>query len=187
MSSFTIWTVSRAVTCESGRASSPKPVYFGISKILNFSYFMCPCPALFTVYFHTVTSLFRTSIYAVFAIDGSQKQTLLTKLFDFVFTKGLPSISQLNTQALKEEQYTLSNMIYIKLTNCCFISLEVCFKALKMYTNQLNSTCNGIHFFVCSFLFYQKYSSLQLRFLIRFLLQLSIFEILQTSVSQKTF
>ena len=135
-----------------------------------------PCTVLFTVYFHNVTSLFRTSISAVFAIDGIRKQTLLTKLFDFVFTKGLPSVSQLNIQALKEEQYTLSNMINIKLANCCFIFLEVCFEALKMYTNQLNSTCNGVHFFVCSFLFYQnillyKYFS---RFLIRFLLQLSI-------------
>ena len=119
-----------------------------------------PCTVLFTVYFHTVTSLFLTSIYAAFATDGTRKQTLLTKLFDFVFTKGLPSISQLNIQPLKEEQYTLSNMIYIKLPNCCFIFLEVCFEALKIYTNQLNSTCNGVHFFVCGFLFYQKYSSL---------------------------
>ena len=68
---------------------------------------------LFTVYFHTVISVFHTIIYAVFDIDRTQKQTLLIKLFDFVFTKDLPSISQSNVQAVKaekEEQYTLSNI-----------------------------------------------------------------------------
>ena len=60
-------------------------------------------------------SVFCTSIYAVFVIDRTRKQTLLIKLFDFVFTKDLPSISQSNVQAVKaekEEQYTLSNMIH---------------------------------------------------------------------------
>ena len=32
----------------------------------------------FSLYFHAVTSVFRTSIYAVLDIDRTQKQTLLT-------------------------------------------------------------------------------------------------------------
>ena len=99
------------------------------------------------MYFHTVISVFRTSIYAVFVIDRTRKQTLLIKLFDFVFTKDLPSISQSNVQAVKaekEEQYTLSNMIYIKLQNCCFFFFEVYFEAPKMYPNQLNNIRNGV-------------------------------------------
>ena len=43
-----------------------------------------------------------------------------------------------------------------------------------MYTNQLNKICNGFHFFVCSFtknmLLYKYFS----RFLLRFVLQLSV-------------
>ena len=65
------------------------------------------------MYLHTVISVFRTSIYAVFVIDRTWKQTLLITLFDFVFTKDLPSISQSNVQAVKaekEEQYNLSNI-----------------------------------------------------------------------------
>ena len=91
--------------------------------------------------------MFYTSIYAVFVIDRTQKQTLLIKLFDFVFNKDLPSISQSNVQAVKaekEEQYTLSNMIYIKLQNCCFFFFEVYFEAPKMYPNQWNNICNGV-------------------------------------------
>ena len=59
---------------------------------------------LFTVYFHTVISVFRISIYIVFVIDRTRKQTLLIKWFDFVFTKDLPSISQSNIQAVKAEK-----------------------------------------------------------------------------------
>ena len=141
MSFFTIWIVQSAVTCESRRASSRKSVYFGISKlILYFPYFMYHvwCMILFTVYFHTVISVLRTSIYAVFVIDRTRKQTLLMKWVHFVFTKDLPSISQSNVQAAKaekEEQYALSNMIYIKLPNCCCFFFEVYFEAPKMYTN----------------------------------------------------
>ena len=67
-------------------------------------------------------------------------------------TKDLPSISQSNVQAVKaenEEQYTLSNMTYIKFPNCCFFFFKVYFEAPKMYTNQLNNICNGVDFFVC--------------------------------------
>ena len=128
--------------------------------------FHVPCTLLFTVYFHTVISVFRTSIYAVFVIDRTRKQTLLIQLFDFAFTKGPPSISQSNVQAVKaekEKQYTLSNMIYIKVPNCCLFFLKVYFEASKMYTNQLDSISNGVYFFVCSFtknmLLYKYFSS----------------------------
>ena len=57
------------------------------------------------MYFHTVISVFRTSIYAVFVIDRTRKQTLLIKLFNFVvFTKDLPSIRQSNVQAVRAEK-----------------------------------------------------------------------------------
>ena len=75
------------------------------------------CPSLFTVYFHAIIFVFRTSIYAAFIINRTRKQTLLIELLFFVFIKGLPSTSQSNLQAVnaeKEEQYTLSNLIYIK-------------------------------------------------------------------------
>ena len=56
------------------------------------------------MYFHTVTSVFPTSIYAVFVIDRNRMQTVLIKLFDLVFTTGLPSISQSNLEAVKAEK-----------------------------------------------------------------------------------
>ena len=68
-----------------------------------FSIFHVPCIVL-TVYFHTVISVFHTSIYAVFVIDRTRKQTLLIKWFNFVFTKNLPLISQSNIQAVKAEK-----------------------------------------------------------------------------------
>ena len=78
MSFFTIRTVQSGETCKSGRAPSHKSVYFGTSKlILYFPYFMYH-ELYFSLYFHAVTSVFRTSIYAVLDIDRTQKQTLLT-------------------------------------------------------------------------------------------------------------
>ena len=56
------------------------------------------------VYFHAVTSVFRTSIYAILVIDHTRKQTLLTKWFNFAFTKDLPLISHSNVQAVKAEK-----------------------------------------------------------------------------------
>ena len=56
------------------------------------------------MYFHTVISVFCTSIYAIFVIDRTRKQTLWIKLFNFVFIKDLPSISQSNIQAVKAEK-----------------------------------------------------------------------------------
>ena len=143
------------------------------------------------MYFHTVISVFRTSIYAVSVIGRTRKQMLLIKLFDFVFTKGLPSISQSNVQAVKaekEEQNTSSNMICIKLPNCYLFFLDVFFEAPKMYKNELSSICNGLQFFCLPF--YQKYASLQVLFTIfaqicSVVICKGIFEILQTSVSQK--
>ena len=139
----------------------------------NWHCFHVPCTLPFTVYFHNVISVFRTSIYAVFVTDRIRKQTLLIKLFYFAFTKDLPSISQSNVQAVKaenEEQYTLSNMTYIKFPSCCFFFFKVYFEAPKMYTNQLNNICNGVHFFVCSFtknmLLYKYFSRFFLRFVL---------------------
>ena len=144
---------------------------FGISKLICI--FHISCTVLFNVYFHTVISVFHTSIYAAFVIDCTRKQTLLIKLFDFVFTKDLPSISQSNVETVKvekEEQYILSNMIYIKIPNCCFFFFDFYFEAREMYTNQLNNICNGVHFLFCSFtrkVLLRKYFS---RYLLRFLL-----------------
>ena len=53
------------------------------------------------MYFHTVISVFRTSIHAFFVIDRTRKQTLLIKWFNFAFTKDPPSTSQSNVQAVK--------------------------------------------------------------------------------------
>ena len=139
--------------------------------------------------------MFCTSIYAVFVIDSTRKQTLLIKRFNFAFTKDLPSISQSNIQAVKaekEEQYTLSNMIYIKLKNCCSFFFEVYFEAPKMYTNQLNNICNGVAMELQYLQFYQRYASVQAIFKIfaqicSVVICKEIFKILRTSVSQKTF
>ena len=50
--------------------------------------------------------------------------------------------------AKNEEQYTLSNMIYIKLQNCCVSFFGVYFEGgtPKLYTNQLKDVCNKVHF-----------------------------------------
>ena len=134
--------------------------------------FHISCTVLFNVYFHNVISVFRTSIYAVFVIDRTRKETLLIKLFDSVSTKDLPLISQSKVKTVKaekEEQYTLSNMSYIKLSICCFFFFDFFFEVPKMYTDQLNNICNVLHFFVCSFtknMLLHKYFS---RFLFRIL------------------
>ena len=60
-----------------------------------FSIFHVPCTVLFTVYFHTVISVFRASIYAVFVIDRTRKQVLLIKWFNFFLLKNYHrSVSQ---------------------------------------------------------------------------------------------
>ena len=65
-----------------------------------FSIFHVPCTVLFTVYFHTVISVFCTSIYAVFVIDRTRKQMLLIKWFN----QDLLSISESNVPAVKTEK-----------------------------------------------------------------------------------
>ena len=56
------------------------------------------------MYFDAVTSVFRTSIYVALVIDRTQKRTLLTKWFNFIFTKDLPLIIQSNIQAVKAQK-----------------------------------------------------------------------------------
>ena len=78
--------------------------------------------------------MFPNSIYAALVIYCTRKQTLLTKEFNFVFAKDLSSISQSNVQAVKaekEDEYTLSNIIYVKLQNYCFFFFEIYFGATK--------------------------------------------------------
>ena len=122
------------------------------------------------VYFHTVISVFCSSIYVVFVTDRNRKQMLLIKLFDFVFTKDLPSISQ-------SKQYTLSNMMYVKLPKIvAFFSLRsvLCFEAPNMYANRLKNICDGVFFFAFCFcssftknmLLYKYFSRLLLRFVL---------------------
>ena len=79
-------------------------------------------------------------------------------------------------------------MIYIKLKNRCSFFFEFYFEAPKMYTNQLNNICNE----VAKLQFDQRYASIQVIFNIfsqicSEVICKEIFEILGTSVSQKTF
>ena len=104
------------------------------------------------LHFSLCTFTLQFPCFAFFVIDRTQKQTLLIKRFNFAFTKDLPSIILSNVQAARaknEEQYTLSNMIDIKLQNCCVSFFEVYFEGgtPKIYTNQLKDVCNEIHFF----------------------------------------
>ena len=64
-------------------------------------------------------------------------------------------------------------MTYIKLPNCFFF-FQVYFESPKMYLNQLNNICNGIHFLACSFTKYMLFYKYFTRFLLRFVLYLSI-------------
>ena len=162
-----------------------------------FSIFHVPCTILFTVQFHTVSSVssvFRTSIYAVFVIDCFRKQTLLIKWYNFVFTKDLPD--QSNVQAAtaeKEEYYTLCNMMSIKLQNYCFFSLRYILKIPKcLQSNWTIFVMYVFFFFFFFFKFYQRYASLQVLFKIfaqicYLVICKEIFAILRTSVSRKTF
>ena len=95
---------------------------------------------------------FHVSLSLLFIALEDRRQTLLIKRFNFVFTKDLPSISQSNVQAAtakNEEQYTLNNMIYIKLQNCRVSFFEAYFEGgtPKMYINQLKDVSNEVHFF----------------------------------------
>ena len=124
--------------------------------------------------------MFPTSIYAVFVIDRTRKQMLLIKWLNLILLK--TTIDQSNVQAVKtekEEWYTLSNMIYIELQNCCFFIVEVYFEAPKMYINHLNNICNEVAMELQYMQLYQRYASLDKllyfsRFLLRFVLWLSV-------------
>ena len=89
-------------------------------------------------------------------------------------------------------------MIYIKLQNHCLFFFEVYVEGdtPKMSINQLKDVCNGVHFLTKlqaeGLQFYQKYASLQVFFKVfdqicTVVIYKKFFEILQTSVSQKTF
>ena len=83
-------------------------------------------------------------------------------------------------------------MIYTKLQNYCFFFFEVYFEAPKMYTNQLNNICNAVAVELRYLQFYQRYASLQAVFklfarICSAVICKKISEVLQTSVSQKTF
>ena len=95
--------------------------------------------------FHCTLSRFNFHV-SLYLLLIARKQTMLIKRFNFVFIKVPPSVSQTNAQAVtgeNEEQYTLSNIIYIKLLPFFF---EFYFEggAPKMYTNQL---INGVDYF----------------------------------------
>ena len=83
-------------------------------------------------------------------------------------------------------------MIYIKLKNWWFFFFEVYFEGPKIYTNQLNDICKGAVLELQYLQLYQRCAFLQI--LLKIFVQIcsavtgkEIFEILQTSVSQKTF
>ena len=131
-----------------------------------------PFTVLFTVYFHTVISKFRASIYAVFVIDRTQKQMLLIILLKIYHR----SVSQMYKLWLKMKSnmpsvtwYTLNyKIVAFFVFFFFFFFFEVNFEAPIMCTNLLKNICNGFHFFVCSFtqnMLLCKYFS---RFLLRF-------------------
>ena len=91
ISSFTIWNVQSAVSCQSGQLPSRKSVYFGISKrILYFPYnfhvpctllftvylFHVPCTVHFTMYFHTIISIFLFLCYWSHSKANGVNQTI---------------------------------------------------------------------------------------------------------------
>ena len=77
-------------------------------------------------------------------------------------------------------------MICIKLQNYCFFFFEVYFEGgtPKMNTNQLKDECNGVHFFdkIASLQFFKIFDQI-----CTVVIYKEFFEILRTSVSQKTF
>ena len=99
-----------------------------------------------TVYFHTVISVFRNSIYAVFVVDRPRKQTLLIKTF-LLKIYHPPVRHTYKLYILKRK----NNIPWVTWYTLNYKIAEVYFEAPKMYTNQWNNICNGVHFFVCSF------------------------------------
>ena len=148
------------------------------------------------LYFSLWTFTSFCTCLAFFVFDRTRKLTLLLKRFKFVFVKDLPLVSHSNAHAVttgNEEDYTLSNIIYIKFQNWCFFFFEVYLEGStpKMYTNQL--TTNGVHFFdknpdwvsatlpkICS----SPFPIILHRFVV---IYKEFLEILRTYVFQKTF
>ena len=96
---------------------SRKPVYSGISKlILYFPYsFHILCTILSTVYFHTVLSLLFTFLFYWSHLKVGTVPSSNSSFFCKTSTIGQLNVS-LET-AENEEQYTLSNMLYISFQN----------------------------------------------------------------------
>ena len=81
------------------------------------------------LYFSLCTFTLYFPSFVFFVIDRSRKQTLLITRFNLLFIEQRPSVTQSNVNAAtaeNEEQYTLSNIIYIKFQNCFFF--KVCFE-----------------------------------------------------------
>ena len=90
--------------------------------------------------FHCTLSRFNFHVL-LYLLLIARKQTMLIKRFNFVFIKVLPSVSQTNAQAVtaeNEEQYTLSNIIYIKFLTCCLFSLSSILKEVLLKCTQTN-------------------------------------------------
>ena len=111
-----------------------KTDYFGISKpTLYFGYcFYIPCVVLFTVFFHTVLSMFRFFCY--------WSQSKVNARFNFAFIKDCLSVIQSTVQAVtaeNEKQYNFSNIIYIKFQNSFFF-LRPSLKEVLLKCRQTN-------------------------------------------------
>ena len=148
------------------------------------------------LYFTLCTLTLRFQFFALFVTDHTRKQKLL---INFVFIEDLSAVSQSNIQtaaAKNEEQYTLSNIIYIQFQNCCFFPLGSILKKVLLKSRESNSKIFVMELFfrqncrlrVCYFtknLFLYKFC---LSFWLSFVgIYKEFLEMLQTSVSQKTF
>ena len=94
---------------------SRKTVYSGTNKlILSFPYSLhILCTKVYIVYFHTVLSMFLFLFYCSYLKVGVVQSSKL-----YLFHKK-STIGQLNAQIVKteNEQYTLSNILYIVFQN----------------------------------------------------------------------
>ena len=97
---------------------SPKPVYSSISKLICNFYNLVIYHVL---YFPPCTSTLQFPCFPFFYNGRTWKQVLL--LLCFVLFRKRSNIAQLIVQAAtagNEEQFTLSNIIYITFQNCYF-------------------------------------------------------------------
>ena len=112
--------------------------------------FHVPCTILFTVHFHAVISMFHFLCY------WSHSKAINSSLFLLKIYHR--SVNQSNVQAVtveNEEEYTLSNIIYIKFQNCCLFCLR---PIMKEVLQKCTQTCAPLQEFskifahICSFL-----------------------------------